>query len=341
MSASPNQKKSTRLAASNQPLQPAQLLPGCARGRAGVLLQVCGGIGDQPNHLVGRQARGREVRRLQAHQVQRDLELVTRVLPWGQLRHSYQLLTPALLPGYRRRSMPRIARIVVPGEPHHVTQRGNNRQDVFFADADRRFYLDTLKNRASRFGVEILGYCLMTNHVHLVAVPSLPDSLAKAIGGTHLRYAQYVNELQDRSGHLWQGRFFSIPMDDEHTVLALRYVERNPVRAKLVRMAWRYPWSSAAAHCGQNDSSGLLDTRRWAKLFPPETWAALLREPEDEAMLEAMRSGTFRGRPLGSDRFIARLEAALGMRLRPNPVGRPRKKKTANGRSGRKARVGR
>ena len=128
-----------------------------------------------------------------------------------------------------------MARVVVPGEPHHITQRGNNRQDVFFTDEDRRFYLETLKERSERYGVKILGYCLMTNHVHLVAVPRAAESLSKGIGGTHLQYARYVNRLHGRSGHLWQGRFFSIPLDAAHAVFAVRYVERNPVRARMVR----------------------------------------------------------------------------------------------------------
>jgi putative transposase len=232
-----------------------------------------------------------------------------------------------------------LARVVVPGEPHHITQRGNNRQDVFFTDADRRVYLETLKDRAGRYGVKILAYCLVNNHVHLVAVPRSADSLSKGIGGTHVQYARYVNRLYGRSGHFWQDRFFSIPMDDKHTVFAVRYVERNPVRAKMVRVAWRYRWSSAAAHCGEKDPSALLDTRGWARRFPPEIWAELLRDAEDPEMVEALRRRTMTGRPLGSDRFIAKLEARLGMRLRANPVGRPRKKKgSGKGRGGRGAR---
>ncbi len=100
--------------------------------------------------------------------------------------------------------MPRVARVVVPGVPHHLTQRGNNRQDVFFTDEDRRFYLETLKQHSERFGVEVCGYCLMTNHVHLVVTPAAEDSLAKAIGRTHFQYSQYINRFHGRSGHLWQ-----------------------------------------------------------------------------------------------------------------------------------------
>ncbi len=119
-------------------------------------------------------------------------------------------------------------------------------------------------------------------------------------------------------------------------VFAARYVERNPVRAKMVRVAWRYRWSSAAVHCGAPDQSGLIDTRAWARRFAPEQWKALLREPADETQRDTLRSRTLNGRPLGSDRFIARLEAKLGVRLRANPGGRPRKKKAKSWGRGRK-----
>jgi putative transposase len=133
--------------------------------------------------------------------------------------------------------MPRVARIVVPDLPHHLTQRGNNRQDVFFVDEDRRQYLKLLADQCRRHGAKILGYCLMTNHVHLILIPSRPDSLAKAVGRTHWLYAQYINRLHKRSGHLWQNRFYCNAMDDEHCLLALRYVERNPIRARICRLA--------------------------------------------------------------------------------------------------------
>ena len=127
--------------------------------------------------------------------------------------------------------MLRVARIVVPGCPHHVTQRGNNRQDVFFVEDDWRTYLRILREQSKRFGLSVDGYCLMTNHVHLVAVPTSENSLAKAVGRTHWLYTQYVNRLHRRSGHLWQNRFFSCALDESHCWQALAYVERNPVRA--------------------------------------------------------------------------------------------------------------
>jgi putative transposase len=135
--------------------------------------------------------------------------------------------------------MPRAARIVVPGVAHHVTQRGNNRQDVFFTDDDRRFYLKPLREQAERFVLAVTGYCLMTNHVHLIVTPGEQQSLARAVGTMHLIYSQYVNRLHGRSGHLWQNRFYSCPLDGEHEVAAVRYAERNPVRAGMVQLPWK------------------------------------------------------------------------------------------------------
>jgi len=226
--------------------------------------------------------------------------------------------------------MPRVARVVAPGVPHHVTQRGNNRQEVFFADDDRRFYLQALAEQAERFDLRLLGYCLMTNHVHLVVVPEREESLAKAVGRTHWLYTQAVNRLHGRSGHLWQNRFHSCPLDSAHTWAALRYVERNPVRAKLVRRAWRYTWSSAAAHVAGADASGLLDMAGWEEGCGAADWRAELTRGVREAgrphagACSYVRTRT--GRPLGSDSFMSKLESTLGRRLRALPIGRPRKR---------------
>ena len=144
--------------------------------------------------------------------------------------------------------MPRAARVVIPGCAHHVTQRGNNRQEVFFVEDDRRVYLEFLRDASAKFGLRLGGYCLMTNHVHLLATPRREDSLAKALGRTHLLYARHINRMHGRCGHLWQDRFFSSSLDDECFWTAVIYVERNPVRAGVVGKAWEYPWSSALAH---------------------------------------------------------------------------------------------
>jgi putative transposase len=224
--------------------------------------------------------------------------------------------------------MPRVARIVLPGVPHHITQRGNNRQDVFFVDDDRRAYLAILGEQAERFGLTVQGYCLMGNHVHLIATPSTAESLAKAVGRTHFLYTQYINRRHGRSGHLWQNRFYSCALGEPHLWLAMRYVERNPVRAKLVRLAWKYPWSSAAAHVNEGPPAGCLDLSGWASAWSASKWRNELRSPPEDDQVAALRLSTHRGRPLASDSFLSKLEHRLGRRLRPLPVGRP--KKTAN-----------
>lgn len=220
--------------------------------------------------------------------------------------------------------MPRIARIVVPGVPHHIVQRGNNHQDVFFVDDDRRAYLDILAEQSERFGLKLLAYCLMTNHVHLVAIPRDELALAKAIGRTHWLFSQYVNRLHRRSGHLWQNRFFSCPLDERNFWQASVYVERNPVRARLVRLAWRYPWSSAAAHVGEGSAPPWLDMIGWRSLGPARGWRGELERPEDKEEVKRLRLSLHRGRPLGSDSFLSKLEHKLGRRLRARPVGRPK-----------------
>jgi putative transposase len=220
--------------------------------------------------------------------------------------------------------MPRTARIVIPGAAHHVTQRGNNGQDVFFVDSDRRAYLELLGEQSLRFGFKVEGYCLMTNHVHVVGVPASEDSLTKAIGRTHFLYTQYINRLHGRSGHLWQNRFYSCPMDPAHAQNALCYVELNPVRAGMVKHPWTYPWSSAAAHCGKAGGNPVLDLAAWRETMPADTWReTLLAFIGDTNALNAVRRNTHTGRPLGSDRFLSKLETLLNRRLRPLPLGRP------------------
>ncbi|MGC9453830.1 MAG: transposase [Phycisphaerae bacterium] len=223
--------------------------------------------------------------------------------------------------------MPRVARVVIPGCPHHVTQRGNNRQDVFFTDDDRRAYLEILREQCERFGLGVQAYCLMTNHIHLVATPATGESLAKAVGRTNWRYAQHVNRWHARSGHLWQNRFYSCPLDEQHFWTAVTYVERNPVRAGVVRVAWEYAWSSAGAHVGGSDRSGLLDIAQWREWLPRAgDWREALGRPGEAGRVEQLRGATIAGRPLGSDDFIAKLETAIGRRLRRLPVGRPKRR---------------
>ena len=223
--------------------------------------------------------------------------------------------------------MPRLARIVLKDVSHHITQRGNNKQDIFFVDDDRTVYLELLKEQAQRFGLDVLGYCLMTNHVHIIAVPRNETALAKAIGRTHFLYTQYVNRMHGRSGHLWQNRFFSCPMDNQHLLKAMRYIETNPLRAKMVRKPWLYPYSSAAAHVENTDPTGLLDMKWWLAKSKQFDWKAILQKEMDKQEVDSIRLATTRGRPLATDSFLSKIEKIAGRRLRPLPVGRPKKKK--------------
>jgi len=223
--------------------------------------------------------------------------------------------------------MPRIARIVIPDVPHHITQRGNNKQDVFFVDEDKKAFLGYLKEQSIRFGLIIEGFCLMTNHIHIIATPRKENSLAKTMGRTNLLYAQYINYMHGRGGHLWQNRFFSCPMDTNYFFKALCYIEQNPVRARMVRRPWTYRWSSAVFHTGKNDEFGLMDKARWQKQSSGINWKKVLQEKLEKLDLNTLKVYSRTGRPLGSDKFISKIEVMLGCRLRALPIGRPKKKK--------------
>ena len=222
--------------------------------------------------------------------------------------------------------MARQARFVVPGVAHHVTQRGNNRQDVFFVDEDRRVYLSYLRESAERYGLTVSAFCLMTNPIHLVATPEREESLSKALGRAHLMYAQYVHRLHGRLGHFWQSRFYSCPLDEAHAHNAAAYIELNPVRAGMVTHAWEYKWSSAGAHCGESaDPSGMLALSEWLEQMPVTEWKATWRAiTESDGVIEGLRIHTRTGRPLGDDAFLSKVETFLGCRIRTIPVGRPK-----------------
>ncbi|MFN0171594.1 MAG: transposase [Bryobacteraceae bacterium] len=178
--------------------------------------------------------------------------------------------------------MPRRSRLVVPEVAHHVTQRGNNRQVVFDSDFDRQLFLDLLADYAQRHRLSILGFCLMSNHFHLVAVPEREDSLARTIGRLEADCARYLNVRRRTAGHLWQARFFSVPMEPRYGATALAYVERNPVRAGMVDVAEEYRWSSAAARLGLTQPPKWLELDDWKQEWSAGEWRQLLRDPRQE-----------------------------------------------------------
>jgi putative transposase len=224
--------------------------------------------------------------------------------------------------------MARLPRVVSTDTPHHVTQRGNGRQLVFESDADRLVYLDLLGSQCRLQHLSLIGYCLMANHVHLIVIPRQPGSLALTLKHTHGRYAAYFNARHVASGHVWQGRYYSCPLDRPHFWAALRYTERNLVRAGTVDDPARYPWSSAAAHCGSVPPDRYLETGPFIDAWKPAAWREFLKEPESIEQASAIRKATHAGRPLGGEEFVAELERALNRRLLPQKGGRPHAKST-------------
>ena len=214
--------------------------------------------------------------------------------------------------------MARIARIVVPGYPHHITQRGNRRQETFFCDDDYRQYIALMAEWCSRCGVDIWAYCLMPNHTHLIAVPRTEDSMRKAIGEAHRRYARMINFREGWRGYLWQRRFHSFVMDERYLLAAVRYIELNPVRAHLVTDPISYPWSSARAHIKKRDDT-LVKVSPLLELIPD--WNEFLKDELQEKEYQELCQHERTGRPLGSDLLIDKLEVLSGKQLRKKKTG--------------------
>jgi putative transposase len=214
--------------------------------------------------------------------------------------------------------MARLARAVFPGHPHHVTQRGNGRATTFFRDEDYAFYRDLLAERTRAAGVEVWGWVLMPNHVHLILVPADPDGIRRALAAVHRRYAGYIHARLKRTGHFWQGRFGCVAMDEAHLGAALRYVALNPVRAKLVRSAADWPWSSVPGQLQGGD--GMTATEAVRARYPD--FAAWIGAGEDAEMSRRLRRAETIGRPVGSADFVERLEKECGRTLRPAKPGR-------------------
>ena len=200
--------------------------------------------------------------------------------------------------------MGRLARVVAVDVPHHLTQRGNDRRFILDCDADRATYLSSLRENIEVYRVSVIGYCLMSNHVHLVVVPSRADGLAQALKQTHGRYASYWHTVHRASGHVWQGRYYSCPLDEPHLWEALRYTELNPLRARLVLQPWSWPWSSAAGHCGTQPTDEWLSLERWRAHWTTRNGIAACRHSPAHAYRSTM--GKCRIRPwLGEDNAAA------------------------------------
>ena len=222
--------------------------------------------------------------------------------------------------------MARLARVIIPDLPYPVTQRGNGGQRVFFNEEDYATYRDLLASAAREASVAVWAWCLMPNHVHLILAPSDEDGLRRALARAHRAYAGRVHARRRRTGHFWQGRFGAVAMDEEHLIAAYRYVALNPVRARLVKRAEDWRWSSARALLGLEDD-GLTDVAPARSRIA--RFADLLEGDGDAEATQRLRKGESVGRPVGSEAFLAGLEERVGRRLRPLPRGpKPRAGRT-------------
>ncbi len=215
--------------------------------------------------------------------------------------------------------MARIARIVVPNYPHHIIQRGNRRQQVFFCDDDRFEYLRLIEKHSKLEDVKIWAYCLLDNHVHFVAEPATEKSLASCFAEANKRYSRGINFCKGWRGYLWQGRFISYLMDEPYTYMAIRYIEQNPVRAGIVGKAYDYKWSSARAHVHKQADS-LLSTPEWRFKMAGD-WKKYLELTNKDEMIRSLKKHARTGRPVGSEGFIKQLENLTGRCLRKQKPG--------------------
>lgn len=214
--------------------------------------------------------------------------------------------------------MARLARVIVPGLPYHVTQRGAGGRRVFFSEADFACYRDLLAEKAKEARVGILAWCLMPSHVHLILRPENGEGLRKALAGAHRRYAGLIHARRNSTGSFWQGRYAAVAMDEDHLRAAYRYVALNPVRARLVKHAEDWPWSSARALLGLGDDP-LTDLAAARDRF--FDFGDFLAAEEDREATARLRRGESVGRPIGSEAFLTSLEVQTGRRLRVLPRG--------------------
>jgi len=214
--------------------------------------------------------------------------------------------------------MARIARVIVEGYAHHITQRGNRRLQTFFNEEDYAEYLRLMAEWLTKRDVSVWAYCLMPNHVHLLVVPATEDGLRRGIGEAHRRYSRRINFREGWRGHLWQGRFSSFILDDDHMLAAARYIERNPVAAGLVEAPWDYPWSSARAHLEGRDD---ILVRVQPLLEIVEDWRDFIGQETTKEIVRTIQQHERTGRPLGDEAFVDALEQKTRRDLRRKKTG--------------------
>jgi len=221
--------------------------------------------------------------------------------------------------------MARIARIVIPGIPHLVTQRGNRREQVFFEDGDYQLYTDFILEAAAKANCEVWGFCWMPNHTHTILVPKDEDGLRKTFADAHRRYTAHINNRLKVTGHLWQGRFGSVALDEDHIKHALHYVSLNPVRAKLVKKPQQWKWSSVSHHLNNENDRAFKATPALKRIGNFKSFIATKVKDETYKLL---RSGETVGRPAGDLEWLKKLEKKTGRKIIPNKRGpKPKAKK--------------
>ncbi|TLX54284.1 transposase [Stutzerimonas nosocomialis] len=228
--------------------------------------------------------------------------------------------------------MPRMGRLVIPNYPHHVVQRGHNRQVVFAADEDYQRYLADLRELKEAFGVKVYAYCLMTNHVHLLLAPGEAIAgLGQLMKALAARATRYRNRLEGRSGTLWESRYkSSVVQTDTYLLACSRYIELNPVRARMVADPSEYRWSSFNSRITVGQSTGWLDTDPCYLAIAStaqqrsERYQAFVRGAVSQAELSLIREGLQRGQLTGDSRFVDEVERIAGLRIERRGQGRPR-----------------
>lgn len=219
--------------------------------------------------------------------------------------------------------MARQARITLADTPHHVSQRGNRGEPVFFERADFETYKALMAEQCAANNVQIWAYCLLPNQIHLIALPAKPDDLARAIGEAHRRYTRYINEKKEWRGHLFQDRFFSCALDESALTDAAHFIETLPVTSGIAPKATQYLWSSAKSHLQDREDNLLMPYKPLLGLVPD--WENFLSMAMPRKVMDDIAVHLQTGRPRGSHQFLNDIEEVLGKRVRALPVGRPKK----------------
>jgi len=222
--------------------------------------------------------------------------------------------------------MARQARIIVPNSPHHISQRGNRGESIFFEKEDFSNYLELIQKNLNDFKIDLLSFCLLPNQIHLLMEPKHKDDLSRCIGETNRQYTRYINQKKNWTGHLFQNRFFSYAMDDQHALRAARFIETLPVTAKITEKPQNYLWSSAKYRIKTIENSPI---KPFNMFHLDQNWEDFLGRIMDTEELKKIQTHLQTGRPRGNTLFLDTVEQQIGRPVRPQKRGRKPKKKVA------------